>query len=141
MAANTNPIFAGAPNSDISGATLTTANTAKDGTGTVSIVFTAGAFGGRVDYLKIRALGTNTATVLRVFLNNGSSTSVATNNKLITEMTIAATTLSEIAALADNLLPLGWIDGMVIKAGYRITVAIGTTVAAGLDVSGFGGDF
>lgn len=135
MPANITPIFPLTPK--VSWATLTTANTAKDGTGTVGTCYTAGANGARVDYLKVRALGTNVATVLRVFLNNGSDNDTAGNNSLVLEQTIAATTLSETAALADNLVTLD----MSIPAGYKINVTIGTTVAAGLQVTAFGGDY
>ena len=135
MPANTTPIFPLTPK--VSWATLTTANTAKDGTGTVGTCYTAGTNGARVDYLKVRALGTNVATVLRVFVNNGSDNATAGNNSLVLEQTIAATTLSETAALADNLVQLD----MSIPAGYKINVTIGTTVAAGLQVTAFGGDY
>lgn len=135
MPANFNPIYPLTPK--VSWATLATANTAKDGTGTVGTVYTAGSNGARVDYLKVRALGTNVATVLRVFINNGSDNATAGNNSLVLEQTIAATTLSEVAALADNLVQLD----MSIPAGYIINVTIGTTVAAGLHVTAFGGDY
>ena len=135
MPANITPIFPLTPK--VSWATLTTANTAKDGTGTVGTCYTAGPNGARVDYLKVRALGTNVATVLRVFVNNGSDNATAGNNSLVLEQTIAATTLSETAALADNLVTLD----MSIPAGYKINVTNGTTVAAGLQVTAFGGDY
>jgi hypothetical protein len=135
MPANTVPVFPLTPN--IAWGSLATANTAKDGTGTVATVFTAGANGARVDYLKVRALGTNTATVLRVFVNNGADPTNAANNGLILEQTIAATTLSETAALADNLVSLD----LSLPAGYKINCTIGTTVAAGLRVTGVGGDY
>src|SRR5574343_1044472 len=102
MPANTSPIFPLTPN--LAWATVTTANTAKDGTGTVATVFTAGTNGARVDYLKVRALGTNVATVIRVFINNGSTNATAANNTLIVDQTIAATTNSETAQLVDNLI-------------------------------------
>lgn len=135
MPANTSPIFPLTPN--LAWSKLTTANTAKDGTGAVATVFTAGANGARVDYLKARALGTNVATVLRVFVNNGSTNATDTNNALILEQTIAATTLSETAQLADNQVQLD----LSLPAGYKINVTIGTAVAAGLQVTGVGGDY
>lgn len=135
MPANINPIYPLTPK--VSWGELLTANTAKDGTGTVTTVFTAGANGARVDYLKVRAKGTNVATVLRIFINNGSDPTVATNNALVLDYTIAATTNSETASLADNLITLD----MSIPAGYKITCTIGTTVAAGLVVTAFGGDY
>lgn len=136
MAANTNPIFSRVP--DIQWGVIDTANTAKDGTGTVVTVFTADANeGGRVERLRIRAKGTNVATVLRVWINNGSSNSTAANNTLLTEMTIAATTVSETAALADNELPLN----IALPPGYKLNVTIGTSVAAGLHVTAIGGKY
>ena len=135
MPANTTPIFPLTPK--VSFAKLLTANTAKDGTGTVAGVFTAGSNGARVDYLKVRALGTNVATVLRVFINNGSDPTVAANNTLFIEQTIAATTLSEVAALDDNIVTLD----LSLPAGYVLTCTIGTTVASGLMVTAVGGDY
>lgn len=137
MAANTSAIFPLTPKVSWGATALATANTAKDGTGTVLTVFTAGANGARVDYLKSRAIGSNVATVLRVFINNGSTNATAGNNVLFMERTIAATTLSEVAELADVYIPLD----ISLPAGYVINCAIGTTVAAGLMVSAVGGDY
>ncbi len=136
MAANIEPIFPLSPKLSW-GADLQTANTAKDGTGTVSTLMTAGANGSRVDYVRIRATGTNTATVFRLFVNNGSDPTVAGNNVLFTEATVAATTLSEVAALAETTVQLD----LALPAGYRLTAAIGTTVAALLKASCAYGDY
>jgi hypothetical protein len=135
MAGNTTPIYSRSAN--IAWGTVATANTAKDGTGTVVTVFTADATnGGLLSKLIIRALGTNVATVLRVFINNGATNATATNNSLIAELTIAATTLSEVAQLAHNEIPMN----IALPAGYKINITIGTTVAAGLAVTGVGGN-
>jgi hypothetical protein len=136
MAVTALPIFAQTPIFTV-GATVTTANTAKDGTGTVVLVYTAGVNGSRIDNIKVRSTGTAVATVLRVFVNNGATNATATNNSLFTEATIAATTLSEVAALADNVITMG----ISLPATYRVYVTIGTTVAAALQVSGQGGDY
>lgn len=136
MAANTSPIFPVA--GVVAWGKLTTANTAKDGTGTVATIFTADATnGGRVDTVKCRALGTNVATVLRIFINNGSTNGTDTNNALYMERTLAATTLSEVAELADYEIPLN----LVLPAGYKINVTLGTTVAAGWQITGVGGKY
>lgn len=133
---NTKPIYSSAP--IVNWGTVATANTAKDGTGTVVTVFTADATnGGRIEKLKVRAAGTNVATALRVFINNGSTNATPGNNTLYTEATIAATTLSEVAALADTEIALG----LALPAGYKINITIGTTVAAGLAVTGVGGKY
>ena len=135
MPANTTPIFPITP--VVTWGSVATANTAKDGTGTQVTVFTAGDNGARVDRIKVRAKGSNVATVLRVFVNNGSTNATPGNNTLYMERTIAATTLSETAELADNVITLD----MALPAGYVINVAIGTTVAAGLAVTCEGGNF
>ncbi len=135
MAANTSPIYSISAN--VAWGTVATANTAKDGTGTVVTVFTAGAEGSRIEKIRVRAAGTNVATVLRVFINNGSTNTTATNNTLFTEATIAATTLSEVAALAETDILMG----VSLPAGYKINITIGTTVAAGLAVTAVGGNY
>jgi hypothetical protein len=135
MAANTAPIFCLTPR--VEWGTLTSANTAKDGTGTVVTVFTAQANGSRIEKVKARALGTNVATVLRIFINNGSTNATAANNTLVMEWTLPATTLSEVAALTDQEVVLN----LPLPAGYKVNVTIGTTVAAGYAVTGIGGDY
>lgn len=144
MPANTIPIYPITPKA--SWGTITAANTAKDGTGTVITAFTAGANGSRIDKIRVRALGTNVATVLRFFVNNGSASTTAANNSLVFEKTIAATTLSEVSELADydlmdssGSVPVPPIP--FLPAGYKINIAIGTAVAAGLQVTVFGGDY
>src|SRR3972149_272753 len=105
MAANTSPIYTlladiqwgSADGNGGAAGPLKTANTAKDGTGTVLTVFTADATnGGYVQKIRFRAAGTNAATVGRVFINNGSANSTLANNILYDEITLSATTLSEV---------------------------------------------
>ena len=117
---------------------VTAANIAKDGTGTVDTVFTAEATNGSyLQKLIIRPRGTNVASVLRVFLNNGLTNATATNNVLIGEMGLPATTISEVAALAGLEVPLN----IPIPPGYKINVTLGTAVAAGYAVTAMGGDY
>ena len=77
-------------------ATLTAANTNKDGTGTVATILTGATNGSQPHVLKFRPLGTNVATVARVFVNNGGATSTAANNTLFQEVTLPETTLTEV---------------------------------------------
>jgi len=143
MAAGVQPIFPDVINNNATFSTLTAANTAKDGTGTVVTIFTAGVDGARLDSIKIRALGTNVATVMRFFINNGGANSTPSNNALFHEVTIAATTLSEVSALADNVILFNGVSQpqLVLKPGYKINVTIGTAVAAGLMAVAIGGDY
>jgi hypothetical protein len=135
---NTAPIFPLTPSIQWGATALATANTAKDGTGTVLTVFTADATNGsRVDYLKSRAIGSNIATVLRLFINNGATNATPANNVLFMERTIAATTLSEVAELADVYIPLD----ISLPAGYKVNATVGTTIAAGIMLAGVGGTY
>lgn len=135
MAANTQPVFPLTPVVPV-GNTLLTANTAKDGTGTVSTLYTAGANGSKLSGVQIAYTGTSVATVLRLFINNGSANSTPANNSLYQSITVPANTLSEVAAAADINVPLS----LTLPAGYKLLATIGTTVAAALAVTASGGD-
>lgn len=146
MAANTQPIFSRLPDiqwgtADGNGGTagpLKTQNTAMDGTGTVLTVFTSDATnGGFAQALRCKAAGTNVATVLRVFINNGSTNATLANNTLIGELSLAATIANSLAALAEYNYPLN----LALPAGYKVNVTIGTTVAAGWQVTTIGGKY
>ena len=130
MAANTLPISPIAPAISWNGAPLTAANTAMDGTGTVATIFTAGANGSRVGRLRVVHRGTNVATVMRFFVNNGSSNATPGNNDLIAEITVAANTLSQVAASIFQDVNIN----CVLKQGYKLNYTIGTAVAAGHSV-------
>lgn len=157
MAVTSTPIFPQTPNSGVMNALLTTAMTntkAFDGTdaaGTALVkAYIAGAEGSRVDQCKIRytstngatASGTTAATVIRLFQNNGSVNTTATNNKFIGEISIPAQTVT---ALATGTMPeFTYTLDLDIPAGHNIyagsTTAIGGTACALLiDITG--GDY
>lgn len=135
MAANTAPVFPLTPVVPV-GQTLLTANTAKDGTGTVATLYTAGANGSKLNGVQIAYTGTSVATVLRLFINNGSSPTVPANNSLYQSITIPANTLSEVAAAAD----INYALSLTLPAGYKLMATIGTTIAAAIAVTASGGD-
>lgn len=147
MAQNTSPIFPLTPvNSWVSGTAANaatpgvTANTTFDLTsGTIyGPIFTGKAVdGSRLDFIKVRALGTNVATVIRIWINNGSATGTAANNTLYIERTLSATTVSQTAEQPDVMVPMT----ISIPAGYRIYATFGTAVAAGYHLTGVGGDY
>ena len=138
MPANTLPVFSRLADIQWSASALAAANTAKDGTGAVMPCFTADAAnGGFVQRLIARPLGTNVATVLRVFVNNGLTNATPANNTLIGELTLPATTLSEVAAQPDYVLPLNF----ALPAGFKINCTLGTAIAAGVDLTVIGGKY
>lgn len=92
-------------------AQVSTANTNRDGTGTIATVFTAGASGSRIDDIYIVATGTVTAGVIRLFLNDG------TNSRLLSETLVTATTPSTtVQAWNYTLLNQAWI----LPNGYSL---------------------
>lgn len=134
---NTTPIFTASADTQWA-VSATTANTTKDlSSGTINLVFTAGSSGGYVQRIRFRPLGTNVATVARIFLNNGGATSTASNNTLWDEISLAATTLSETSALSTYEIPLNF----ALPADYRIYVTLGTGVAAGYSITCIGGKY
>lgn len=123
------------------GSLITTANTAKDGTGTVVTIFTADATnGGRVERITIRPAGTNVQTVLRIFVNNGATNTTASNNSLLTEITCPSTTINETASQNDPAVNITTFP-IVLPPGYKLNITIGTTIAAGLYVTAIGGKY
>lgn len=160
MPVTATPIFAQAQNVGALNALVRTAMTntkAFDGTEAVgtamALVYTAGANGSRIDQIVCRfastngttASGVSTATLVRFWINNNSVNTTATNNILLGEVAIPATTVASLGATALTpyfvSLPLG---GLNIPAGFRIygglTVATGGTNIS-IAMSAFGGDY
>ena len=135
---NTTPIYSKVADWQWVGA-ITTANTTKDlSSGTSYLAFTADITnGGYVKKLRVKHLGTNVATVMRVFINNGSTTGTATNNILYDELSIAANTVSETSSSSVYELPIN----EALAPGYKIYITIGTAVAAGLAVTAVAGKY
>lgn len=144
MAANAIPIFSKTPNIDGSnisgGGYMTAANTTADLTaGTIYLSFTAGSNGAFVNFIRYRPTpaGNTTATVARVWLNNGSATGTATNNILFDEISLPATTASGTGATNGFSLPMN----IALKNGWRIYHTIHTASANGWAATVVGGDY
>jgi hypothetical protein len=76
------PVFTQTPK--CSGVQISTANTARDGSGTLGTVLTAGADGAKVERIRVMGVGTNTADIVRLFIDG----------MLFKEVPCAATTAS-----------------------------------------------
>jgi hypothetical protein len=143
MSANNNPVYTKKGNL-----------TANDGTTMVSgmvtatgdytgvsanhvLAHTAGADGSYIKRIKFVATGSNTASVARIYLNNGSSNTTATNNMLIGQLSLPGTTAINTAATAEPEYNLE----MMIPATFRIYIGLGTTVAASWIPTCVGGDY
>lgn len=152
MAKNREPIYSldGMVSSDgtsttssVMAPTFTTA--AADYTGATAthnkVVFTADATeGGFIKSLRFKAIGTNTASVARIFISNGGGNTTAANNSFFGELALPATTAIATTSTID--LDFNFPDnGIALPAGFQIVVGLGTTVAAGWVVTPIGGKY
>lgn len=143
MPANSAPIFSRV--GSISGGGPITTQMSQTGTAgytgadaQVVLVFTADATnGGYLQRLRFKAYGTNVATVARVFLNNGSAPTTASNNDFYGEVSLPAITQTFSAATVDIDYPMN----IALPPGWRIYVGLGTTVAAGWFVTAIAGAY
>lgn len=125
MAANTSPIYSLLADIQWVGAIVTANNTKDLTSGTSYLVFTADATnGGYARELRVKADPANNtaATVVRIFLNNGSTTGTASNSTLIGELGLPATVASATNPQADFVYPLNF----PLPPGYRIYITVGT---------------
>jgi hypothetical protein len=90
---------------------IATANTARDGTGTVGTLVTGATNGTRIDDITICAAGTTTAGVIRMFIHDG------TVFRLLAEFLVTAVTPSTTVAVWS--LPL-YNMGIVLASGWSL---------------------
>jgi hypothetical protein len=134
---NTQPIYTASGDTQWT-VSATTANTTKDlSAGTIFTAFTASNTGGYVQRIRFKPLGTNIATVARVWINNGSANTTAANNTYWDDISLPSTTVSEVSAQPTFELPLN----IALPAGYKILVTLGTAVAAGYTITVIGGKY
>jgi hypothetical protein len=144
MAGNTAPIYT-AQGDQSTGANTTMASTmttaAADYTGVSAnnvLVFTSDATnGGYIAKLRLKAIGTNVASVARIYINNGSTNTTATNNSFFGEVSLPATT----AIATSATIEIDYSMNFALKPGFRIFVGLGTTVAAGWVCTAIGGRY
>ena len=122
------PVFAVTPR--ISSVNVATANTNRDGTGTVATLITGASTGTRVAEIVCQARVTTTAGMVRIFLYDG------TTYRFFDEVAIAAATVSasvkgtRVSTLYNNLV--------LPSASWSIVVA--THNAESIDVTALGAD-
>jgi hypothetical protein len=112
-------------------AQVSVANTARNGTGTIVTVFTAGASGSRIDDIYITATGTTTAGVVRLFLNDG------TNTYLFDEILVAATTPSTTVSVFQSVLLN---QAIVLASGWSLRASTNNAETFNIQVTR-AGDF
>jgi hypothetical protein len=149
MPGNSDPIFTRVGDIQWSGTSalfasaMTAGNISSfDGTdANIKLIFTADATnGGYVNRLvaKCCALtGTSAASVLRVWINNGSTPATAVNNVLVGDVGLPAVANTVVAATPDVVLTLN----IPLPPGYRLYAGIGTAVTTGWAVAVIGGKY
>ena len=140
---SSSPAFASSPPSNFTPGSLTAANTATDGTGTTLLIATAPATasgGSIVERIRCMHLNTNVQTVVRVFLNNGSTPTVAGNNALIAELTMPANSASSTTASVAQDIQLNQVLKANASTPERLYVSIATAIATGIKFTAMGGD-
>lgn len=131
--ANTTPIFSLTPRAAM--VRISTANTARDGSGTMGDVITGATSGTRIDRVVITATGTTTAGMVRLFIYDGSANSRAWREVVVTAITVGASTPAFTATvLSPDLGPL-----LVLPNAYVLRAS--THNAETFDVIAQGGDY
>ena len=132
--ANTTPIFTITPRAGM--VRISTANTARDGTGTMGDVITGATSGTRVDLGGRRIIKKTTAGMIRLFIYDGSANVRAWKEIVVTAITVAASTAAFTSTLVtpDPSVPL-----LVLPNGYVLRAS--THNAETFDVIAHGGDY
>ena len=115
---------------------VSVANTNRDGTGTIVTVFSAGANGSRIDAIDLKAVGTTTAGMIRLFIHDGA------NARLLTEVPVIAITPSGTLPSWETQLntnTMTQVLPLVLPTGYSLRAA--TNNAETFNVIALGGDF
>ena len=139
MAANTSPIFTLLSN--CGGITINSANTARNGSGTLIDCFTASTNGTllyRMSFTNTSpTVGAGAAKVIRVWITDTSGA----NPKLIKEIVLAAATSSNTVIGQNNQWVIS--DGLFLKSGQKIQVtqSLRATAADNTDVVWEAGDY
>ena len=110
---------------------ISVANTSLTGSGTLYTVFSAGANGSRIERCIVKASGTTTAGMVRLFIYNGTSAT------LLTEIPVEAVTPS--GTLPSFETTLVFDGGLVIPTGYSLRASTHNTDS--FQLTALGGDF
>lgn len=141
MSINTTPIYVKSGRIGWNTVNILTGNTSIVPVGTVGTnlgdLHTVGVDGEFIEKITVVPDGTNVATVMRFFVNNGGTVATAANNNLIGEIQCPATTVSQTTAQIRLALEVN----QAFPPGYKIYYTIGTSVAAGFAITLWGGSY
>ena len=130
----TTPAYTATPKNGM--AAISVANTGRDGTGTIGTIFSAGASGSRIDKIIIKAQGTTTAGMVRLFIHDGSNARLI-DEVLVQAITPSATVQSFQVVLAANQITVEL--PIILPNGYSLRAS--THNAESFNIIAMGGDF
>lgn len=131
MAVNKDPIFTDTPNVGI--AELSTANTNRDGTGTIVDLFTAQTDGSKPSSIKAIAKAATTNGIINLFIYNGSAW------LFWCQMAVTAITPSATVKAWEAWLPEDDLEKLSLLTSWKLGAA--PTQAETFNVIAYGGDF
>lgn len=122
MAANTDPVFGKAPICKV--AAISTANTGRDGTGTIVDILTAGSAGARIEEIVLKATADPADSTVTIFIHNGTSyfifDEIDIGNPAAASTTVEAYRTSKVY------------DNLVLESGHKLAAAITVALTAGV---------
>jgi len=104
------------------------------------LVFTAGTNGSFIQRARLKCCaitGTSSASVMRFFINNGSTQGTAVNNCYFGEVSLPASAYVITAGTVEIDYPFN----IALPAGYKIYCGLGTAVTTGWSVMIIGSDY
>lgn len=139
MAANTTPIFVLTPNCATN--VIAAANTARDGSGALVTLFTAGSNGSRLDFVTFNSAqataAASSAMVGRVFITDNAGA----NPRLLAEVALPTITASN--TVVGQTQTVSFNNGLIMSSGQivKCTISIYAGVQDQFQVIGRGGDY
>jgi hypothetical protein len=128
----TSPQFISTPKVGV--ASVSTANTNRDGTGTIATVFTAGSSGSRIEEVVLKATGDPADSVVTLFLHDGS------NFWLFDEVDLGDPAAASTTVVGYRVSRT--YENLVIASGWSLRAAITVALTSGvINVFALGGDF
>ena len=114
MAYTFTPPFVQAP--FIAKVVASTANTSRDGTGTLATVKTGTTNGSRISKITIKAAVTTTAGMVRLYIDDGAGSIQLWRESIVTAITVSASA----ASFVDEILLS---EGLILPSGYILKAA------------------
>jgi len=126
------PVFTGTPNRGV--VAVSTANTARDGSGTIATAWTAGASGGIVNRVILKATGDPADSIVTMFINDGGGMDLFDEFDL-GDPAAASTTVTGFRVERSY-------EDLVLESGDIVGFAITVALTAGvINAWVLGGDF